>query len=246
MEDVSSLITWTREGDPSFYRNRWGNVASFSQLSSVGREDFIQTPLSQRRYKESRSFVKIVRDGDSAFLSEWGFEDIASEAWGLPSQRPMVYLSDPHEALEKSLWCYERDMVPLIGEKDPALAMLAARAYHIDSLITDPIALMHFSPYFTAPQTQLSSISILCGSFDILSLLPFVHCARRVRLVLALPETGAYAEATLSERPIFTALPGCIVEQEGGIFLITKNVRLVTPILRYRLNPSSAVVFSGL
>src|SRR5690348_8939857 len=101
-----------------FYKSIWGSAQEFNDLPAVSREDFINVPLSKRRYKDEKGLVKIVHSPEGSFLSEWSFKDIGLEPWGLPSKRPFVYLTDAHEAIEKSMWCYENNMVPLIGELD--------------------------------------------------------------------------------------------------------------------------------
>ena len=111
------------------------------------REDFLDVPLSQRRYKDARSLIKIVHEGKRLFLSEWSFEDIGREPWGIPSARVLVYMTDPHEAIEKSMWCYENNMVPLIGEPDPDIAMFTASKYRIDSIIADTVSLPKLLPF---------------------------------------------------------------------------------------------------
>ncbi len=218
-----------------FYRALWGKKQVFSELPTVAREDFLRVPLSRRRYKNERGLVKIVHNEERAFFNEWSFSDIGAESYGLISKRPLVYLSDPHEAIEKSVWCYEKGMLPLIGEKDPAIAMFAASKYRIDSLITDVRALEKFRPFFENFSERLSSISLLGTAFNPEELAPYSAHTKKLRLVLALPETGAFAEAEFSPTPRFRTLPGCIVEREKTL-VVTKTSLLVTPVIRYRTN----------
>ncbi len=247
-ERLDELISLTRQHPQAdFYRTRWGEAKKFEDLPTISRKDFLDVPLSQRRYKDARSLVKIVHDEGRMFLSEWSFEDIGREPWGIPSTRPMVYLSDPHEAVEKSMWCYENNKMPLIREKDTDIAMIAASKYRIDSLITDTASLQRFLPFLKRQEERLLSITIIGESFDPSSLEPFGAFAQSVRLVLRLPETGAFAESSLAPALSFTALPGCIVDEEEGLLVVTKVVQLVTPIIRYRtdLNAASMPVKSG-
>src|SRR3989344_3122049 len=81
-----------------FFREKWGAAQDLSELPTVSRADLIETPLSHRRYKEEKALVKIIHSPHGPFLSEWGLSDIGREAYGIPSARPMVYLSDPHDA----------------------------------------------------------------------------------------------------------------------------------------------------
>lgn len=230
--------------ESDFYRRIWGRSAAFDELPTVTRRDFLETPLSKRRYKNERSFVKIVHDGPEAFLSEWAFNDIGQEHFGLPSKRPMVYLEDSHEAIEKSMWCYENNMLPLVGEKDPDMAMFAGEKYHIDSLITDPVSLPKLRPFLERLAAPLESISILGTSFTSSALLPFAPYARSIRLVLCLPEVGAFAEAPLAETPRFQPLPECIVETAEHL-IVSKERALVTPIVRYRTDIPRALYYGA-
>ncbi len=232
---VDQLVAAVRASTASdFYAVRWGSADRFSSLPMISRADIIATPLSARRYKNERGLVKIVPEQAGPFLSEWSFADIGREPWGLVSARPMVYMSNPHEALEKSMWCYERNRVPLIGEENTAVAISSASAYDVDSLIADGDSLPKLLPYLQRRTKKLSSISIIGSSFVPSALMPFLQYAEAVRLLLALPEAGAIAEAALSEQPVFTLLPGCFAEEREGLLVLTKESLLVTPIIRYR------------
>ncbi|HEY4502160.1 MAG TPA: hypothetical protein VJJ20_03810 [Candidatus Paceibacterota bacterium] len=235
MEDQENLDTFIQrihQHDAPFYREHWGGVQKFAELPVVTREDFLKTPLSLRRYKDEKALIKIVHDPAGAFLSEWSFVDIGREAYGLPARRPMVFLENPHEAIEKSMWCYEHGMLPLVGEKTLEIATYAAEKYKIDSLITDTSSLIKLEPYVRG-RGPLDSISILGERFEPKELLHFGQYARQVRLVLALPETGAIAAAALAAEPRWEALPDCILENTETL-LVTKKRLLVTPIVRYQ------------
>lgn len=232
---MQSLIRDVARSERSnFYAAVWRGETEFSKLPMISREHLVRTPLPERRYKEEKSLVKIVRDGGAAFLSEWCFEDIACEAYGARSKRPMVFMTDAHEAIEKAMWCYERNMLPLMGEKDADVAAFTAARYKIDSLITDEKALEIFAPRIEGFSEPVLDISIIGSSFDGAALMRFAHLAPRIRLVLALPETGAFAESPLSESPRFSASDGCVVETAEDVLVVSKTRMLATPIVRYR------------
>lgn len=240
--DLDALISFVRESPLSdFYRNRWNGAKAFAELPYVSRADFVATPLSSRRYKAEKGMVKLVGTGEQAFLSEWSFADIGNETYAPHTARPFVYMTDPYEAVEKSMWCYENGMTPLVGEKDATLAMYAASRYRSDSLICDEQSLMKFAPFFPALKSPLSSITIIGSVFSLPALIPFERYAQSIRLVMALPETGAFAEAELSGSPTFTALPRCIIEHDSGIIL-TKIARYATPLIRYRTGIASDLI----
>lgn len=231
--ELETLVADTASNaEADFYREKWGKDRMFGSLPTVSREDFIRVPLSRRRYKVEKALVKVVHDGERMFLSEWAFSDITKEAFGLPSARPLVYMSNSGETIEKAMWCYGNGAVPLAGEKDPDIAMYAAGKYKVTSLITDQEALLKFRPYLETHE-RLESLSIIGTSFDFELLALSSAYADTVRLVLALPETGAFAVAPLSSAPKFSALPGCVIEKHETL-VVSKTAPLVTPIIRYR------------
>jgi hypothetical protein len=228
---LDELIAYVRSHPADFYRNAWGSADSFADLPTISRLDLIKTPLPHRQYSQDAGMAKIVRDEKGSFLSQWSFADIASEAYGEISARPMVCMADPHEAIEKSLWCYENGMLPLIGEKDADMAMYAAGKYRIDSLICDPVSLQAMHPYLSGCG-GVASISVIGSSFSPSEFMPFAAYAKSFRLLLALPETGVIAQAEFSPSPKFLALPECVIER-GASLVITKVARRAMPIIKY-------------
>lgn len=122
-----------------------------------------------------KSLVTIVRRDGRLLLLERSFDDIAKEEWGQIGKRPMVYLTDPHEAIAKAMWCYLHDTVPLIGEKDPAVARYEAAQYKIDSLITDATSAQKLFPLLESLKEQLCAITLFgdADAADIASLQRF-------------------------------------------------------------------------
>lgn len=229
----------------SFYRGLWNGRFHFSDLPAASRADLIRVPLSERRYKEATSLVKIVGTGDSVFLSEWALEDIAREPFGTPATRPLVYMSEPHESIEKCMWFYENRTLPLIGEPSVEVAAAAAAKYRVDSIITDPAALLKLAPRMHTMCDDLESITIIGTSFDPKELMFARAFARRVRLLFAFPETGAIAQAELQASPEFEAVPNCLVEKSGSDILVTKLASLVTPIIKYKTTMPEGMTLRG-
>lgn len=220
----------------TFYKDHWGGEEVFEKLPLVCRADFERVPLSKRRYKNEKGLVKIVHGESQSFMSEWSFLDIQAEAFGVQAARPLVYLQSPHEAIEKSMWCYEHNMVPLIGEKILDVVVYAAEKYKVDSLITDAPSLLKLEPYLRS-RSPLESISIIGEHMVPEELVHVRPYARETRLVCALPETGAFAEAVLSLTPEWVPLPDCILENRDTL-VVTKIRDLVTPVVRYKTNIS--------
>ena len=130
-----------------FYSSRWKSITDPTLLPTISRRDLIETPLSLRRYERRSGIVKVVWDASIPFLSEWSFTSIAEEELGLRAARPLIFLSDPHEAIEKAMWCYQHDMVPLVEERSSEVTLYAARKFRCDALITDPSSLPRVLPY---------------------------------------------------------------------------------------------------
>lgn len=245
LDSMQQLVTEVGENHSStIYKNFWGIERAFSRLPVISRNILFEGPLSERRHKSARSLVKIVTHEKTRFLSEWAYEDVAREEYGAETKRPMVYLSDNAESIEKSMWCYERGMVPLIGEvHNEAVAVAMARKYQIDSLITDELSLERFRPFFENAPEVLTSISILGSRFDSERMRWVLPYAKEVRLVLTLPETGAFAQAVLEGNPVFAALPGCMIENREETLVLSKKDSLVTPIIRYNTEILSESIY---
>jgi len=230
---LQTLIDTVARHTTGWYVARWSGVREYSELPTTTRQDFLTTPLSKRRYKDERALVKIVHTPEGPFLSEWAFTDIAAEPWGIVTDRPMVYLTDPHSAIEKSMWCYEQNRVPLIGEKSADIASIAAKKYDIDSLIADPGSVMRMLPYLKSRTNPLKALTLVGESFDVADLGVLRPYAEEIRLVLAFPETGVLGVAALSEMPVFVAPENTLVEIVDGELVFTKVTLLSTPVIRY-------------
>lgn len=239
-EDAQALVDWARTNESSsFYRGKWGNETLFDRLLPITRDDLISVSLSRRRYKSEKALIKIVRSTEGAFASQWSFSDSAKEEWGDIGLRPLVYLEDPDDALEKSLWCYERNVLPLIAEVTPDITSGAAEFYDIDSMIVDAPSLPKIRPYLERRKEPLEYTAIHGASFDCTRLLPYASYAKRVELILTLPETGAIAHAPLGSDPLFKPVSNCHVDLAEDV-LLTKLAKLTTPIIRYKLPAETA------
>lgn len=247
MTDASAIERFVSDArthpHADFYKNLWGEAASFDTLPRASREAFASCPLSHRSYKNEQGIVKVVHGSGGLFLSAWGFSDIAKEPYGIPSKRPLIYFANSHDTVEKSMWSYRNGMVPLAGEKNIAVTVLAARAFEVDSLISDPVAIGELLPYLQDRTEPLSSISLVSDVFRSEDLMRYRPFAETFRLVLSLPETGAFATAELSDDTRFTLLDNCRVEDEESIVL-TKTASLITPIIRFDTGIPVSVISS--
>lgn len=234
MHTIDSLLQEVRTSKSSdFYRARWDAAKTFGALPLVSRSDFARVPLERRRYRNESGLVKVVRSDGQSFLSEWSFDSIAAQEWAIPSKRPMVYLGDPYETLEKAAWFRERNMLPIAGERAAEVSQYLAEKYDIDSLVADSRTLAGMLPFLAGLSVPLEGITVIDSAFEPEKLAPLSRFAREMRLVLALPETGAIGVAALAAIPLFQPFPHVITEGIDGKLVVTQLLDLITPVIRF-------------
>lgn len=198
----------------------------------------MDTPYLRRLYHTRGLFTKVAYDGERPFLIGRRLDDIALESYGGTGTRPLVAFSSGHEGLEKSLWCYSKNILPLVGDDDPDItAMLSAR-FEADALITDSETLASLLPslarYYALDRFR--SVSVVDTAFN-LSLIRRMFRQAAVSLVLGLPETGAIAcacaDALREGRTYFHAAPAVRIEREREL-TFTRDALLPTPLIRYQ------------
>lgn len=238
MSELQAQVDAVREHAMPLYRDIWQGVQDFQKLPLLTREKLAATPLSERRYTDGPSFLKVVA-GEKPFLSEWLLSDLAKEPFGKITQRPLVYFASAHETIEKGMWCYLNKMTRFLGETNTEVTQRAAEKFSVDSLILDAPSLSLMAPVI--PQLQyLREISLLGSSFSIDEIRGHTG-GRTVRLVLTLPETGVIGESDLEKYPRFSIRPDCHIESIGGEIVLTRKTRLLTPIIRYATGMSGSV-----
>ena len=241
MNDLSldALVELVRtSGHSTFYRDYWGTETRLDRLKPMTREKVAQTPWNARRYSRQKSLLKIVPFSSRPFLSEWTLTDSALESYGGEGERPLVYLSNPHERLEKSLWCYAQGRVPVIGESVIDAGIRIALKCRIDSLLTDMAMLPRLGALFGALDAPLVSLSIIDTEFDYVRIESFARYARTTRLVLALPETGVIGASSIDTREQWHVPHGCHLDTAETI-VISKPRLFSLPIIRYDTGISS-------
>lgn len=225
-----------------FYRKSvWHNLPSGTSdenLPSLTRTTYAQTPFFTRLYRTHGLLTKVAYDGDTPFLIGRHLEDIASESYGALGDRPLVACSSTHESLEKSLWCYTHNILPLIKNDDPDITAMLAKRYEADTLITDTATLTALLPALARHYelARFRHLSVIDTAFN-LPLLEKMFPEADYSLVLALPETGSLALACPARRKdgqvVFHAAPHRRLEL-GSELTITDDRLLPTPLIRYR------------
>lgn len=245
LRSLDQFVKKVRDTSSSeFYRSHWGGSSTFDSLPFLSRTVFQQISLPSRRYKDVSGLVKIVRTDTEDFLSEWAFEDIAQESFGNVGARTLVAFSNPHETVEKGLWCYAQNSLPLVAESDIELTQRVAEECMVDSLVADMESYRALVPYLKTRTVPFKHISIVDTSFSVPELLDGVSFAEKTTAVLGLPETGGFASAAVGPELIFKPHAECIIET-GEHTLLTKTRYLVTPIVRYKPNINLVEVDGG-
>src|SRR3989344_8082154 len=239
-EKAEQLVAKVRTSACGFYRAHWGKAERFEDLPLMDVERFIATPFGERTYKVEKGLVKIVRASRAPFLVHWSLEDLKAEQFGdSTGKRPLVLLSDSHDALEKSLWFYEHDILPLIGETNNLqAASFAADAYAIDALVADSKTVLPFlAEYEKGHDVKTISVTLIENRFDPAMVARLQISCARVLSVLACSETGAFGVACPEQgdgEVCFHPNDESIVEIENGELVVTRLALLRTPIIRYR------------
>lgn len=195
------------------------------------------TPLHGRVYSDESSIVKIVRrKGDVAFFART-LSDIEEESFGTVVNRPLVAFTSLFEGIEKSLWVYQQNRLPLIAEERLGLTLLTAKKYAIDSIVGDTHSINALLPELEREYdlSHIRHINVVDTVFCLEKIT--ASCPKAtVYMLLALPETGGIArvcpESVEGEDSVFHTLPNVLLEPGEDAFL-TKLSLLPTPIIRY-------------
>lgn len=181
-------------------------------------------------------FYKIVHT-DPPSLVPRRLADIGKENFGVLCERPLVLFADVQEALEKSLWFYARNILPLIGEPNNlAVTAFAARRYGIDAMVSElPIAAELIGRLAREYDTgRVASLTLIGRHFALSELEPLAMGGRRVRALLGLPALGAFAESCarrLAEGAlVFHPDATSEITLDGGTIRVTKTIDLVQPV----------------
>ena len=223
-----------------FYKEHWARNYEFNKLPLVTIENLIKTPLQERTYKKERGLTKIVKRTGEPFLIHRALGDIKAEDYGVIGKRPLIIFSDSHDALEKSLWCYENNILPLIGENlNLVVTAYTARRYEIDSILGEGEIVMRFLPILEKEYDlkNIKNITLIEGPLDDNQAKLICKKIPNTNLTLGFSETGAFAQlcgsCSDSKKLLFSSDRNSFVEIEEGVLVVTKTLDLTTPIVRY-------------
>jgi hypothetical protein len=243
MELAQLIDTVWRSEESDFYRKKWGSLPATSQdVPHTGISDIVNCPIDERLYLKRGLFVKIGYHEDTPYLIARTKEDIGAEAFGsIRYERPLIYFESAQESVEKSLWQYAQNILPLIAEDSFDITCMAAERYGIDAVMGDVASLVRLSKrvrdlpflrsvkHLTAVDSRFdpSSTDLIRESFPDATL----------ELTLALPETGSLGHAcenTQEGKLHFHSAKDTLLEcADDGMLIATRLALLPTPILRY-------------
>lgn len=211
------------------------SVADIERVPKTNWESIATCPLNERLYIDKKLFVKTVYKDEMPVLFARTTDDIAAEDFGASGERPLVALDSSHESIEKSLWFYENNILPLIRSADLTITAMIAAKYEIDAIVADTKTLAELLPTLKQNYdvSHVHSIVVIDTAFDLLFLKKQFPLAT-IRLVMALPETGSLATQCPEsmDKPLFHPNKTTFIEKNADL-TVSRLIALPTPIIRY-------------
>lgn len=236
----------------NLYRDLWSSqpapinsIEALQKLPSCSWDTLSAYAFQDRLYNNGPGLLtKIVYRDDSPLFVARTFEDIKKETFGVPCERPLLLFSTQHEALEKSIWQYEHNYLPLFANSSPEITAKLATLYEVDCIVCDTAALKAYLPDIALvyDRANIKDVVIIDSDFD----LPFlqkqfpdsaIHC------VLALPEVGTIGVAQnieKDEKLVFEIDTHSLVEiGDKNEIVVSRLLDMPTPIIRYHTKISA-------
>lgn len=245
LKETLRVIASSKKSD--FYKKYWGLAAikkldiDFVHLPNIGIDKIINCKFNERLYVDKGIFVKIIYRNGIPFLMARTKNDIGNENYGeITYERPLIFFENAHESLEKSLWHYGKNILPLIGEDNIDITLMSAGRYKIDSIVGDMVSIKKL----VLPGTQntglknIRNITIIDSTLNHVSIgmLGGVFRDAKIQKILALPETGSFGQACkeTNNETIFHETADSMIETgDSGELIVTKLALLPTPIIKY-------------
>lgn len=252
VQKLASILDFVIKSEESdFYRGHFAKHVSdievfldfknFEEIPILTWNDIYAFPFTKRIYTKDNLVTKVTYNSETGrpLLIGRTRVDIAKENFGKLLKRPLILFENSHEGIEKGLWCYENNILPLINPEDIRVTMLASELYHIDSIISEPKMLDVFLENTSSEIIEsVIHVSIINSSFDHLEIKKISE-EWSLSVTLALPEVGTIAHACKHElakgKLLFHPNKYSILEY-NGVLTITKLIKLPTPIIRYQTN----------
>ncbi len=247
--DLQKLLKKVSSSKESgFYRKMWTGVYSakkppdFDSLPIISVEDIIKCKFDDRIYTKDGLFVKIIYRDNVPFLLARTKKDISKEDYSeIRYERPLVTFESSHESIEKGLWHYGKNILPLMAEDNLTITLITSGRYGIDSIMGDAVSLKKLSQsgsqYFD--NTKIKNVTVIDSRFDEnpCNFLNGAFVNAQLQLILALPETGTLAKVckeNISGKLVFHPVENTIIEiRNDEKLVVTRLIMLPTPIIRY-------------
>lgn len=236
LRDIQRTIYEHPEAE--LYKRVWGEVlpTSLAETPILTWEALASCPFLKRVYTDEKLAVHIAYRGGDACLIGRTSESFQHEAYGdTRATRPFVSLEYRHQAIEKSLWFYEHNILPLIALEDPESALVVARAYTIDAMVFDSVRARIFLPKLANFPAVRSVRLLVAGAHDWPEF--FEHVDPSIlTFVLAPAELGSIATTcpyALAQKQVLFHPTQTAVLEHTGTLIATRTVLLPTPMIRY-------------
>jgi len=224
----------------NFYAKHWKTEPDvFSDVPFLYPKNLSDTPLDNRLYKSDKGMVKIVTNGENKFLIKRPAIDLAKDPLLIDKNSlALVIFINPDEGVERSLHCYENNVLPYIGDiNNPMVSVMCAEQFGVNAFICDMSSLKLLSEKKIIPES-VKKVVVYDSGFEDLELLSKVSDEYDLKLFLSIPETGVLANVEfevetgdLRLKELDEVLLECI---DGG--LVVSKLNLCTPLVRYVAN----------
>ena len=250
LQKVKELIKSILAAKPDFYRKKLSsagideaqletlNESDWNLIPILTKQELANAPYASRCYGEKPGLNKLIfsEEADQYFLIHRTLEEIRQERLPYDGTRPMAIFSNVYEAIERCLYFYEQNVLPLIGEfHNPAVIYATARQYKVDTIFMDRAAIRAFREKLLEILPALKSVTVIDDTF---SAEDFEWPAdTKLSFVLSIPEIGgvAYAcpESIAKKDLVFHPADNVYIEP-SALSIITAPRLKACPMLRYR------------
>lgn len=251
LANLKPLLKFIVSAEADFYRKKYSEAGitvseqwlndlteeKFKFIPVVTKKEIALAPYRSRLYEEKSGVNKLINCEEAGryFLVHRTLEEIGQDDLPFKGERPMVLLNDIYEAIERCLFFYEKNILPLIGEiYNPAVVTATARQYNVDNLFIDHASIVNFRDALLKLNLPLKSVTVIDSAFEKSDF----DWPQNIKLnfVISLPETGRIAYAcpeAIAERK-FVFHPYGDVHIEPGLAVISSARLKACPIIRYQ------------
>lgn len=251
-----TVLTSTKS---SFYRDHYNNQFTLRDAENfLEKGDIKKIPMltwkeiqschfKERSYIDGQILVKIIHRYSTPFLFARSLGDIGAEDYGVIGERPLMLFEYCHEGIEKGLWIYERNILPLVREENLDITGMLVQKYRVDSILAESNMLFTFVPYLKRHYTlpAILHLTVIDHTFDA-EFLRNTFSNAKLYLRLGLSETGVFGIPCIHERGrkdiLFHPEKNSIVEIQDSELIVTRLTEFPTPIIRYKTGITARIL----